>query len=54
MKKRNAELSKVVKFLMSLPDLKVKVSHLEGFGKIEFFRGVNFHVAVLRCEEEIL
>lgn len=54
MKKRSAELAKVVKFIMGLPDLKVKQSHLEGFGAINFFRGVNYHVAVLRCEEEIL
>jgi len=54
MNTRYAELRNVCTFIMNEKEMKVKETFLEGFGTTKYFRGVNFHVSVLRNDEKIL
>lgn len=53
-KKRTNELSAVIKFLTGTVGLKMHKGLFMREKHLEYFRGVNFHVAVLSNKEHIL
>ena len=53
-KKRTTELGKVLSFLTGTVGLKMHKGLFQREKSLEYFRGVNFHVAVLSNKKEIL
>lgn len=53
-KKRIAELNKVTNFLVGTVNLKMHKALFQREKSLEYFRGVNFHVAVLSNRDKIL
>jgi len=51
---KSKELNEVIGFLMNKDDLKVGETSLKGYGKINYFKGVNFHVVVLKYANQII
>lgn len=51
---KNKELAKVVNFLIDSVGLKTHKGILMQRSNIKYFRGVNFHIAVLQASSEIL
>jgi len=51
---KEKEMTKVVNFLMSTVGLKTHKAIMMQRSSVEFFRGVNFHIAVLQHGDKIM